>query len=89
MRRLFILAARPDLSTQIDWLPELDRLKSLAKPLCEHKTLREQLMELIADRAALIAKIEKPQALESIDDIVAFLLALTGAAPQVVPPSLP
>ncbi len=51
MRRLFILAARPDLSTQIDWLPELDRLKSLAKPLCEHKTLREQLMELIADRA--------------------------------------
>jgi ATP-dependent helicase HrpA len=60
IRRLFVLAHNSELASQIDWMPELDRLKRLAKPLCRHATFREQLKELIADRALSISSLPPP-----------------------------
>ncbi|MCO6456709.1 MAG: ATP-dependent RNA helicase HrpA [Pirellulaceae bacterium] len=56
LRRLFCLKERRDLKTQVEWLPQLDRLELYARGVCDRQALREQLMELIADRALLLAR---------------------------------
>jgi ATP-dependent helicase HrpA len=52
-RRLFCLAERNELRSQVAWLPRLDQMKLYAATLCGAKQLERQLAELIADRAFL------------------------------------
>ena len=51
VRRLLVLATRRELKAQVDWLPDIDQiLKNLAL-LADAKALREQLIDLLAERA--------------------------------------
>ncbi len=50
MRRLFCLAAAAELKTQVQWMPQLAKLSVFAAAV-PGLDLREQLAELIADRA--------------------------------------
>lgn len=51
IRRLFVIAKRRELQSQVDWLPNLDRLELLASQLGQRTNFRNQLVELLADRA--------------------------------------
>jgi ATP-dependent helicase HrpA len=51
LRRLFILAERRELKAQVQWLPNLEKLRLFAAPLCKWRPLDEQLIDLLADRA--------------------------------------
>ena len=53
LRRLCFLAARRELKTQVDWLPNLEKMEVYAATLPGFD-LRGQLAELLADRAMLI-----------------------------------
>jgi ATP-dependent helicase HrpA len=50
VRRLCLLAARRELKSQIDWLPDLKKMEAAAAAIAGFD-LREQLLELLADRA--------------------------------------
>lgn len=53
LRRLFVLAAGRELRAQVDWLPQIDKLKIWAMTLPDAKVFRPQLVDLLADRAFL------------------------------------
>ncbi len=50
MRRLFVLASGRELKAQVDWLPQIDKLKMYAMTLPDAATFRSQLIDLLADR---------------------------------------
>lgn len=56
LRRLFFLAESQSLNTQVKYLPHISQIEVLATPLANPKQLRQQLAELIADRAYLSQK---------------------------------
>ncbi len=51
VRRLFLLAARKPIRSQVDWLPDLDRLALFTGPLGGSREIRKQLGELMAELA--------------------------------------
>lgn len=53
VRRLFYLASHRELENQITWLPNLNQLLLFGSGIGDAKTIRQQLAELIADRAFL------------------------------------
>ncbi len=53
LRRLFSLAERRELKAQADWLPNIDRILLNAATLPDAANFRQQIAELIADRAFL------------------------------------
>lgn len=53
LRRLFALESHRKLKTQVDWLPQLDRIQLLASTLKPLEPLRDQLLLLLADRSCL------------------------------------
>jgi len=59
VRRLFCLAHHRLLKSQVDWLPKLKRLGMLALPLEQGSDLREDLIELVAERS-LFGESEPP-----------------------------
>jgi ATP-dependent helicase HrpA len=50
-RRLFAIAENRELKAQVQWLPKFDQLKMFAAPLCQTRTLQQQVIDLLADRA--------------------------------------
>jgi ATP-dependent helicase HrpA len=50
LRRLFLMAARREVKSQVDWLPGLEKITSLAA-LIPNLDLRQQLADLLAARA--------------------------------------
>jgi ATP-dependent helicase HrpA len=59
---------RGELVRQVEWLPDFDRLKELARPLRRQKPFKEQLIDLIADRA--LAPFDRlPRSAEQFDHI--------------------
>ena len=53
LRRLFLLANHRKLKSQVDWLPQLDKIQLYASSHRGLQSVREQLLVLIADRACL------------------------------------
>jgi ATP-dependent helicase HrpA len=56
IRRLFVLAERRELKAQVDWMPQLKQWSVLAAPICGAAELRNQLVDLLADRTFLRPK---------------------------------
>jgi ATP-dependent helicase HrpA len=52
LRRLFILTVRPGLKSAVGWIPKLDEALVKLSPLAKPAEWKQQLGELIADRAA-------------------------------------
>ena len=50
-RRLFVLAEHRELKAQVQWLPKLEQMQLFAAPLCRERSLQQQLIDLLADRA--------------------------------------
>jgi ATP-dependent helicase HrpA len=53
VRRLFVLAERRELKSQVDWVPQLNTWALYAAPLCGSSQLRSELIDLLADRTFL------------------------------------
>ena len=70
LRRLCLLASQRELRAQVDWLPNLDKMKLYTAPLAGFD-LRGQLVELLADRA-MVADQPVPR---SKDDFGRLLVA--------------
>jgi ATP-dependent helicase HrpA len=49
--RLFILAERRELKAQVQWLPQIEKIRLYAAPLATQRPIDEQLIELLAARA--------------------------------------
>ena len=49
--RLFVLAERRELKAQIQWLPQIEKIRLFAAPLAKTRTVEEQLIDLLAARA--------------------------------------
>jgi ATP-dependent helicase HrpA len=59
LRRLFVIAARRELKTQVDWLPGLNQMAIHAASL-RGFDLKQQLAELLAARAFFTDRIDEP-----------------------------
>ena len=69
LRRLCFLAAQRELKTQVDWLPNLDKMKLYTATLPGFD-LREQLAELLADRA-MVADQPVPRTKDDFERLLA------------------
>jgi ATP-dependent helicase HrpA len=49
--RLFVLAEHRELKTQVKWLPQIEKIRLLAAPLCRSRSIDDQLIDLVAARA--------------------------------------
>jgi ATP-dependent helicase HrpA len=49
--RLFALSEHRELKTQVQWLPQLEKLRLFAAPLAKERAIEDQLLDLIAARA--------------------------------------
>jgi ATP-dependent helicase HrpA len=69
LRRLCFLAAQRELRTQVDWLPNLDKMKLYTATLVGFD-LREQLAELLAD-CAMVADQPVPRSKDDFERLLA------------------
>ena len=68
-RRLFVLAERKELSSQVKWLPGLDKQAVLAAGLADAANLRDELVMLLADMAFYQSgKLAPPRTEEAFQD---------------------
>ncbi len=51
VRRLLAIAEKRELKSQVEWLPNFNKLAMLLAPLCRERSLAEQLCDLLSDRA--------------------------------------
>ncbi|MCI0357695.1 MAG: DUF3418 domain-containing protein, partial [Planctomycetaceae bacterium] len=49
--RLFVLAERRELKAQVQWLPQIEKIRLYAAPLAKERSIDEQLVDLLASRA--------------------------------------
>jgi ATP-dependent helicase HrpA len=49
--RLFVLAERRELKAQVQWLPQIEKIRLYAAPLQRSKSIDEELIDLVASRA--------------------------------------
>ena len=49
--RLFVMAEQRELKTQVKWLPQIEKIRLLAAPLCKPRSIDDQLIDLVAARA--------------------------------------
>ena len=49
--RLFVLAERRELKSQVQWLPQIEKIRLYAAPLARNRPIDEQLIDLLASRA--------------------------------------
>ena len=82
LRRLCLLAAHRELKTQVDWLPNLDRMEVYAATLPGFD-VRRQLVELLADRA-MVADQPLPRSREDYNRLLAAGRERIGWAAQEV-----
>jgi ATP-dependent helicase HrpA len=82
LRRLCLLAARRELKSQVDWLPNLDRMQVYAATLPGFD-LRGQLVELLADRA-MVADQPTPRSKDDYQRLLAAGRERIGWAAQEV-----
>ena len=68
VRRLFQLSSGREIKSQVDWLPELDRILLYGSGISDSTPLRTCIGELIADRA-LFASDELPRTPEAFDSL--------------------
>ncbi len=98
LRRLCLLAAQRELKSQVDWLPNLDKMKLHAATLAGFD-LRGQLAELLADRA-MVADQPLPRTKDDFERLLAAgrerigwavqeVLARRRAALRGLPPGVP
>jgi ATP-dependent helicase HrpA len=81
VRRLFAIAERRELKSQVQWLPQIEKMRMLAAPLCKKRPLEEQLIDLLADRA-LFGNRRATQLPRTADD---FDVLRRLAAREIVP----
>jgi ATP-dependent helicase HrpA len=49
--RLFVLAEHRELKAQVKWLPQIERIRLFAAPLCTSQPIDDQLIDLLASRS--------------------------------------
>ncbi|HVA48887.1 MAG TPA: ATP-dependent RNA helicase HrpA [Pirellulales bacterium] len=84
VRRLVVLAAHSDIEPHIEWLPGLGELAALGSDLGDRSYWKEQLIELVADRAFLDRPLPRSQA--EFEAMLAAGRERTGVAVQDVVP---
>jgi ATP-dependent helicase HrpA len=96
IRRLFALAEHRELKAQVQWLPELAKLKLWSGPLFRTRKLEEELIDLLAERS-IVGQASNPsdplpRDERSFADLVStqrrFIAAATQDLVKVVPPLL-
>jgi ATP-dependent helicase HrpA len=59
--RLFVLSERRELKAQVQWLPQIEKIRLYAAPLRRSKSIDEELIDLLASRAFYAATSEVPR----------------------------
>ncbi len=101
IRRLFAIAEHRELKAQVQWLPELAKLKLWSGPLFRVRKLEDELIDMLADRALFAADVGQvsdlskdnlPRDEQSFADLVStqsrFIAFATADLVKVVPPLL-
>jgi ATP-dependent helicase HrpA len=101
LRRLFAMSQHRELKSQVQWLPDLAKLKLWSGPLFRTRKLEEELIDLLAERALLASDVgqvsklsqnDLPRDERSFADLVAtqklFIAAATQDLVKTVPPLL-
>ena len=97
IRRLFAMAEHRELKSQIQWLPDLAKLKLHSGPLFRERKLEEELIDLLAERALVgqvsnLSSFPIPRDERSFADLVAaqklFIASAVQDLVKVVPPLL-
>lgn len=69
VRRLYVFRERRELRNQVEWLPDLNRLELIYATLGQPRTLRQQLTDLLAERAFLEG-IEMPRNATAFEEAI-------------------
>ncbi len=67
VRRLLVLAERRELRAQAQWLPGIDKLALYAAPFCRERSLIDQVMDLLADRAWRALDYRRPRSRDAFE----------------------
>jgi ATP-dependent helicase HrpA len=85
IRRLFVIAEHRELKSQVQWLPDLAKMKLFSGPLFLTRKLEDSLIDLLAERALStegLSNDQLPRDEKSFSDLVATQKLFIAAAAQ-------